>query len=286
METILVTGASGKLGKAVVEALVEKGFNVRAASRKTTRLKWTERVRPVLFDYEDQTMHRAALDTVTKVFLIAPPLDSRAPAKLAPFIDRASKSGVEHVVFTSAMTADSDENNPLRMIEHHLMDSGLDYTILRPNFFMENFSSGWIAPMIAAGSIGVPAAEAPTSFISVEDIARVAAACFQEKRYGEECDLTGPDALTYGEAARMISDACGRTVGYVPIPEAAMVEQARKQGTPESAILYMARLFEEVRRGHMAYTTDVVRDVTGRPPVSFGEFARKNAEAWRIRKAA
>ena len=286
METILVTGASGKLGRAVTGALPEKGFNVRAATRETTRIKWTDRVRPILFDYEDPTLFRAALDNIQYVFLIAPPLDSQASAKLMPFIDKAAETGVIHIVFTSAMTVELDEKNPLRIIERHLMKSGLDYTILRPNFFMENFTSGWIAPMIASGKISVPAGDAGTSFISVEDIARVAAVCFEEKRYGEECDLTGPESLTYGEAARIISDACGRTVNYVAMSEAEMVLHARQQGIPESAIGYMARLFEEVRTGRMADTTSVVREVTGKPPMSFKEFAEKNSDAWKIRKAA
>lgn len=286
METILVTGATGKLGNAVVGALSDRKFNVRAATRKTTKIKWTDRVRPVLFDYEDPGLFRAALDNVSDVFLIAPPLDFEAPAKLIPFIDRAKEMGVRYIVFNSAMTADSNEQNPLRIIERRLMESGLDYTILRPNFFMENFSSGWLAPMIVSGGIRVPAGDAKTSFISVEDIAQVAAACFQEKRYGEECGLTGGDALSYGEAAEIISDACGTPVTYHPITEAEMMQHARQQGIPESAIRYMAQLFDAVRKGHMAATTSVISEVTGKSPVSFKEFARKNADIWKTRKAA
>ncbi len=286
METILVTGASGKLGKAVVGALLEKGYSVRAATRQTSKITWTDRVRPVHFDYEDHGLFNAALDNIPAVFLIAPPLDSKAPAKLIPFIDKAVSTGVRHVVFNSVMTADSDEENPLRIIERHLMKSGLDYTILRPNFFMENFSAGWIAQMIEAGTIRVPAGDARTSFISVEDIARVVAACFEQNRYGEECGLTGRDPLTYGQAARIISDACGRTVDYIPMTEEEMARIDRQHGMDESSIGYRVRLFDEVRRGHMADTTEVVREVTGKSPISFEEFARKNAHAWKIRKAA
>lgn len=286
METILVTGASGKLGKAVVEEMLDKGFNVRAATRRTTNIKWSDRVRPVLFDYEDPGLFRAALDDIPYVFLVAPPLDFQAPAKLMPFIDKAGETGVRHIVFTSAMSANLKEENPLRIIERHLIKSGIDYTILRPNFFMENFSSGWIAPMIAHGKIRVPAGEGKTSFISVEDIARVAAVCFREKRYGEECNLTGSEALSYGEAARIISDVCGRTVDYVPLKEAEMVQDARQMGIPESAIRYMAELFDNVRMGHMADTTGVVSEVTRKPPMSFEEFAKKNIEVCKIRKAA
>ncbi len=168
MDTILVTGATGQLGHAVVKALVGRGLNVRAATRKTTRIKWTDRVQPVVFDYEDQSLHKAALDNMSALFLIAPPLDSQAPGKLIPFIDKAKEMGVGHVVFTSALKADSDEKNPLRIIEHHLMKSGLNWTILRPNFFMENFSTGFLAHMIANGGIWHAAGDAKTSFISVK----------------------------------------------------------------------------------------------------------------------
>lgn len=286
MESILVTGASGKLGKAVVGALLEKGFNVRAATRKTAGIKWSDRVRPVLFDYEKSSLYGAALDNITDVFLVAPPLDFQAPAKLMPFIDRAKDAGVRYIVFNSAMQADLNEKNPLRIIERHLMKSGLDYTILRPNFFMENFSAGWLAPMVSAGRLRVPAGEAGTSFISVEDIARVAAACFEERRYGEACNLTGPEALSYGEAAGVLSEVCGRSVDYIPMTEAEMEQDARRQGMTESAIRYMAELFAMVRRGFMADTTGVVAEVTGKPPLSFREFAEKNAATCRIRKAA
>ena len=286
MGTILVTGATGKLGSAVIEALVDRGINVRAATRLTTRIKWTKLVQPVVFDYEDPGLHKAALDRITGLFLIAPPLDFEAPAKLIPFIDKAKEMGVEHVVFNAYLHADSDEQNPLRIVEKHLAKSGLAYTILRPNFFMENFSTGFLAPMIASGKIFIPAGDNKTSFISVSDIAEVTATVLQEKIYGTEYNLTGTEALSYGEAAKIISDVSGRTVTYFPISEKEMMQGAREQGMPESAIQYILQLFALVRKGVMAEMTDTVRKVTGKAPISFKEFARKNADFWKVLKAA
>ena len=140
--------------------------------------------------------------------------------------------------------------------------------------------------MIANGGIWLAAGDAKTSFISVEDIARVAAVCFEEKRSRAEYNLTGPEALSYGEAARIISDIRGRTVTYYPISETEMMQGAREQGMPESAIEYLAQLFAFVRKGLMAEITDTVREVTGKAPMSFKEFAQKNADIWRVRKAA
>ncbi len=286
MGTILVTGATGQLGSAVVDALVGRGINVRAATRQTRKIKWTERVQPVVFDYEDPGLHKAALDNVSGLFLIAPPLDRDAPAKLIPFIDKAKEKGVRHIVFTSALKMDLNEQNPLRIIEQHLLKPGLACTILRPNFFMENFSTGWLAPMIASGKFFLAAGDRKTSFISVLDIAEVTATVFQEKRYGTEYNLTGPEALSYGEAAKIISDVCGRAVAYFPISETEMTQGAREQGMPESAIQYLLQLFAMVHKGLMAETTDTVRKVTGKAPISFKEFAKKNADIWKERRAA
>ena len=93
MGTILVTGATGKLGSAVIEALVVGGINVRAATRKTTGIKWTKLVQPVVFDYEDPGLHKAALDGITGLFLIAPPLDFEAPAKRSLSLTRPKRCG-------------------------------------------------------------------------------------------------------------------------------------------------------------------------------------------------
>ncbi|MGO9019576.1 MAG: NmrA family NAD(P)-binding protein [Syntrophobacteraceae bacterium] len=287
MDTILVTGASGRLGNALVEALVERGINVRAATRQTTKIKWTGLVQPVVFDYEDRGLYKAALDGVSGVFLVAPPLDAQAPAKLIPFIDKAREMGVRHVVLNSVLKADSNEQNPLRIVEQHLLKkSGLDCVILRPNFFMENFSSGWFAQMIANGEIRLPAGDAKTSFISVLDIARVTADCLLEKHSGAQYNLTGPEALGYGEAARMISDVCGRTVTYNPISETEMMKDAREQGMPESAIQYIGQLFAYTRKGLMGEITNTVLELTRKAPISFREFARRNADRWKVPKAA
>ena len=286
MDKILVTGATGQVGHAVVEALVARGMTVRAATRKTTRIRWTDRIQPVVFDYGDAGLHRAALSGMSGLFLVAPPLDADAPAKLNPFIDKAKEMGVRHVVFNSALGMDINEQSPLRRIERHLMRSGLGYTILRPNFFMENFSTGFAAPMVENGGIFFAAGDGRTSFISVEDIAKVAATAFQEKRLGVEYNLTGPEALDYAQVVRIISEVSGRTVTYHAISEEAMLKGARDQAMQESAVQYLALLYAAVREGLMARVTDDVREVTGETPISFGEFAKKNAASWKLSKAA
>jgi uncharacterized protein YbjT (DUF2867 family) len=208
-------------------------------------------------------------------------LDPEAPAKLNPVIDQAKSEGVAHIVFISALGADQNEAEPLRIIEKHLMSSGVNYTILRPNFFMENFSTGFIAPMIAQGGIYLAADDAKTSFISTADIAAVTVSAFAEGHYGAEYNLTGPEALDHSQVAGMISEITGKTISYPALPEEAMLAGAREQGMPEGAVAYMAILYQAVRSGWVAAVTDDVQKATGRPAITFGEFVRKSADHWR-----
>lgn len=280
MKRILVTGSTGNLGRAVVAALTAKGIQVRAAARKTGKLAPSSGVEPVLFAYENPATHAAALQGVDALFLIAPPLDPEAPAKLSPFIDLAKVSGVRHIVFNSALGVDAVEQAPLRIVERHLMASGVPYTILRPNFFMENFSTGFLAPMLKQGGIFLAAADGKTSFISVVDIAEVAVAAFLKGLVSKEYNLTGPEALDHTAVAAIISQVSGKPIAYHAIPEEAMLSGMRSSGMPEGAVQYAGVLYSAVRAGYTAAVTGDVESVTGRKPIAFGTFARQNAAAW------
>ena len=281
-KTVLVTGASGNLGREVVKVLSNKGCQVKAATRDVRRISTSKSVTAVRFDYAKPGTFGDALREATGLFLVAPPMDPEAPAKLVPFVEKAKETGVKHVVFASALGVDQNEKAPLRAIERALMDSGLAYTILRPNFFMENFSTGFIAPMIKhQNGIFLAAGDGKTSFISTKDIAEVAATVFSKAHYGKEHNLTGSEALDHSRVAKIIGDAIGRVVTYHALLEEAMLQGARNQGMPEGAVQYMGILYAVVRAGHMAVVTDDVQNVTGQKPITFSEFARQNASCWR-----
>jgi uncharacterized protein YbjT (DUF2867 family) len=281
-KTLLITGASGQLGHATTQALATRGFKVKAASRHPEKLKTASNVEAVLFDYDTPATCQAALAGVQGLFLVAPPMDTQAHTRLAPFLQAAQQSGIGHIVLASALGADQNEQVPLRVLEHLVMDSGIPWTILRPNFFMENFSTGFIAPMIRNDNGIFLAADASlTSFISTRDIADVAATAFDQEIFGKEYTLTGPEALDHTEAARLISDATGRAVTYHALPEEAMLQGARDNGMPESAVQYLAMLYSVVRAGYMAAITPDVETVTGHKPTSFAEFAKAEANCWK-----
>ena len=281
-QRILVTGATGSLGGAVVNALEGKDHAIRAGCRAPQKATFPKGVEVVRVDFNDPATFDPALAGAEGVFLIAPPMDPEAPAKLRPFVDRARALGVRHIVFTSALGVDRHEQAPLRVVERHLMESGVSYTILRPNFFMENFSTGFALRMIKDhGGIFLAAGDGKTSFISTRDIADVAAAAFMRRLYGEQYNLTGPQALDHTEVAAIISEVSGRTVTYQPLSEEQMLEGARASGLPEAAVQYMGVLYGVVRAGLTAAVTGDVRRVLDREPATFHDFASQNAARWR-----
>ena len=280
MNTVLVTGATGSLGRAVVITLCAKGLKVKAAARNLAKAAFPAGVEAVKFDYQDPGTFKAALKDVEGLFLLAPPLDPDAPAKLNPVIDKAKATGVKHIVFISAFGVDAVEQAPLRRIERHLMASGINYTILRPNFFMENFSTGFLAPMVKQGGIYLAAGDGKTSFISVTDIAEAVASAFQKGLFGKEYNLTGPEGLDHTTAAGILSKATGKTVTYHPLAEEAMLKGMRDNGLPESAVQYAGVLYGAVRAGYAAAVTEDAEIVTGRKPMTFDAFARQSAAAW------
>ncbi len=277
---ILVSGATGNLGSAVVEALTNKGFSVVAGSTNPENAKQSS-IETVRVVFEDRNSIDTALKGISGLFLMAPPLDPESDLKLIPVIDKAKAAGLDHIVLNTALGVDKVEASPLNRVEKHLKASGMNYTILRPNFFMENFSTGFIAPMIADGGIFLAADDGKTSFISTKDIAEVAALSFQRKRFGVEYNLTGPDALDHTQASKIISENSDKDVKYHALREEEMLQGARDNGMPEEAVQFMALLYDAVRNGWMATVTEDVQKAIGKTPISFTEFAQRDTEYWR-----
>jgi uncharacterized protein YbjT (DUF2867 family) len=234
------------------------------------------------FDYTDSTTFGPALNGIRGLVLIAPPLDATAPAKLGPVIAAAKNLGVEHIVLISAFGVNHNEHAPLRIVEHLLIDCGVPHTILRPNFFMENFSQGSISETIR-GQNGTfaSAGDGKTSFISVQDIAASVVVAFQTPLRGREFDLTGPAALDHTEVAKVIADLSGRPVVYHALTEEQMTAGLRAHGMPDSAISYLAMLYSVVRAGAAASVTSDVETVIGRKPIDFKTVAGLVANEWK-----
>jgi len=283
-DTILVVGATGNVGSRLTRLLAERGQRVRAATRSPdTYLPPVAGVEAILYDSADPPSTTQAVEGVAKVFLMAPPGDIRAEQHLIPVIDRARHAGVEHIVLMTAMGMERADAAPLRRVEKFIESGGVPFTFLRPNWFMQNFYPGSLYDMIRrTGTFAVPAGDAATSFISTADIAAVAAAVFLEPGHrGQMYALTGGQALTHGDVARILSAATGRDIRYVAIEDADMRQQMAGAGMEPAAIEYMSIIFGALRAGLAAPVTDAVERITGSKPVTFEEFAEENAAAFR-----
>ncbi len=280
---VLITGASGVLGRSLVGAFKGADASVRRGVRKQIEMAGTETVH---FDYAKPDTLGPALAGVQGLVLMAPSLDPEAPARLKPVIELAKQRGVGRIAFISAFGVNYNEQAPLRIVEHAVMGSGIPYNILRPNFFMENFSEGFLSgPIKGQNGIFIAAGEGKTSFISVEDISSVAVKCLTEGVDKPELDLTGPEALDHAEVAAIISEVSEIPIAYHPLSEEQMAAGARAAGIPEFAIDYMKVLYGVVRAGYAAAVTADVEQVLGRPPISFRRFAEQSRAAWLISNA-
>jgi uncharacterized protein YbjT (DUF2867 family) len=280
MSRILVLNATGKVSAHLIERLTTAGHAVTAGSRRPTAGS-TEQLRRVPFDYTDPTTWTAALADVDRLFWVGPPMVLDAAAHCLPFFDAALPQLRKVVLMTAAGVEHSDEI-PMRRVELHVEASGVPFTFLRPSWFHDNFHTFWVGGLQAAGVLALPAADAATAFIDARDIGDAAFAALTDPATdGSAFTLTGPEALTYAQAAAVLSEAAGRELRYLPVSDDAFVAGAAGAGVPEAYARFFTQLFAVVRMGGAAAVSDAVPRLTGRPARTLKAYAAEHAAAWR-----
>ncbi|MHB1192893.1 MAG: SDR family oxidoreductase [Longimicrobiales bacterium] len=278
----LVIGASGTVGSGVVRELVRCGADVVGASRDpAAAAARMPGVRFVRFDLEEPDTWRDALAGISRVLLMARPGDDE-PQRLAnPLIDEMRAVGVRHVVNLTAMGVETREDMGLRQVERHLEASGIPFTHLRPNFFMQIFMGDALAAGIRSGVLAVPAGDARLSFIDARDIAAVAAEALSGGGHeGRAYTLTGPEAMDHAAVAAAIGNAVGRPVRYVALEEADARGRLAQAGLPPARIERLVGFYRLVRAGYCAPVTGDVQQVLGRPPATFAAFVGAHRQCW------
>ncbi|ENC9834410.1 SDR family oxidoreductase [Vibrio fluvialis] len=268
MNKVLVLGASGHVGQPLVAELLAKGEQVKAASRSGQAFGAAE---GVVFDFADPTTFDAAFDGVDRAYVMLPGGYVESKALLEPVIQAAAERNVK-VVFQSVLGVDADDSIPYRQVEIALENSGVPYVILRPNWFADNFHTYWKAG-IDQGVIGVPAGDGKSSFIDVRDIASSAAAALTTNRFDNQAfNLTGPEALSYAQAAQKISEALGKPVAYQAMEEGAFCDLLKSVGVPADYAEFLTSIFYPVREGWTAGVSDAVATLTGKAPRLLDEY--------------
>jgi uncharacterized protein YbjT (DUF2867 family) len=285
--TILVTGATGKVGRRLIPLLARRGVTVRTATR--TPIAAHPGIDPIRFDWTVESTYEGARKGVDAMYLVAGPSPEPAHADyVRVLLDGATEAGVERVVLLSVYGVDqAPPDNPLRRIELAVEASGVPHTILRPGAFMQNFSEqhfiGAAASIRERDEIAMPGGDGVVTWVSTEDIAAVAASALTEDGHqGKGYALMGPEPLTVTEIAEHISWAAGRRIRYVETDHTPIRDALLAAGVPPETAEHNSQLAAfAFSSGVFGVLNDDILNVTGRPPLSFGEFAVGAAAAWR-----
>ena len=281
---ILVTGATGKTGRPVVEQLLVHGYPVRTfVHRVDERSQHLSELgaEVVVGDFHDLSSLRAAMKGIKRAYFCYPPQGGRLLEAAANVAIAARDEGVEALVNMSQIIAREDVKSPLSF-QHWQSEQVLDWAGIgavhvNPTFFAEDLYL-FAGPTIAAeGKMYLPFGAERHAPVTAEDIARVVVAILVDPapHVGRRYVITGSENLTLAEMAEVLTAELGKPVAYVDLP----IEQWRtllveKVGFPESLATHLAAAAQDHRDGLFSVVTDIVETITGRPPQSLAEFIR------------
>jgi uncharacterized protein YbjT (DUF2867 family) len=266
MTNILVIGSTGMTGRRLVPLLTSRDATVRATSRTATD-------QTVRFVWEDPTTHAAAFAGIAAVYVVPPALVAAPAPLVAPALAAARAAGVQRVVLCSSLGVEISPG-PVRAgwraLESAVTSSGLEWTILRPGGFSQNFTEGFLAPGVRQGTVVSAAGDGATAFIDAGDIAAVAAAALLDRAHaGATYALTGPAALTFPQALTRVSERVGRPVSYRAISSDEMLHMLMGFGLPSDFAAMVVADQEAIRDGRAARVAGDVERVLGRPATPF-----------------
>jgi uncharacterized protein YbjT (DUF2867 family) len=295
MAPVLVTGATGTVGRAVVRRLVASGHEVRAAARGAAPSGSATGAGPDVTAFEVTAFDVTAFDFtepgtwvetfrgVEVVLLVRPPQLGNAHRDIVPALAAARSAGVQHVVFLSLQGVQRIPVLPHAVLERWLRRSGLGWTFLRASSFMQNLSTTHAADVRDRDAIIVPAGRGRTSFVDAEDVAAVAARALRDPdaHRARIWTPTGAAALTYTEAAEVLSRVLDRPIHYLRPGFGDYRRHARRTlGMAPEMVLASSLVHTATRLGLAAGVTGDVEVATGRPPTPFAEFARRESACW------
>jgi uncharacterized protein YbjT (DUF2867 family) len=271
---VLVLGATGKTGSRVAGKLSGQGISVRTAARSGADIH---------FDWDNPATFERALRGIAGVYLLSPVLRTDFAGVVSRFLDQAEQAGVQHVTYLSAYGMEhAPAEVAMRAVELDLLSrSFLTHSVIRPAWFMQDFSETFLKP--AGDEIVVPTGPGAEAFVDADDIASVAVATLTEpeRHAGRAYAPTGPESLTLGKAAQIISAAVGRTIVYRDTDRNEWVDAMVRSGVPAEYGEVLRTLTETIASGRGSQPNGNVLAATGAAPISFADFARKTAPAWK-----
>ena len=260
---ILIIGKTAKSGLRVDQRLQALGYTTQGVSRSSSPA----------FDWEDATSWRTALEGTRSAYITFYP-DLAIPSAeetIRKFIALAKEVGLQHLVLLSGRGEQG-----AKRAETVLMNSGLDWNVVRSSWFMQNFSEGFMIEGIVEGELMLPAGDIVEPFIDIDDIADVAVATLtRPELHNRLFEVSGPRAMTFTQCVAEISEVVGYPVRYTQITIEEFLHALREQGLPEDMLWLMRELFTVVFDGRNSNPTTGVEEALGRPATDFSEYLRK-----------
>jgi uncharacterized protein YbjT (DUF2867 family) len=273
-QTTLILGGTGRTGSLLAKRLTERGMSARTAARTGA---------DVPFDWDNPATHGDALNGVDRLYLVTPVLRVAYADQVATFLDLAEAAGVRHVTYLSTYGAETAPPKvDIKAVEADLAArTAITHSVVRPAWVMQNFADAHLP--IIDGAITVPTGGGTEAFVDAVDIAAVAAETLlaPEAHAGTRYAPTGPQALTVGEVADTIAAVTGRQITHQDIDPHAWIGGAVAAGLVPADYAVMLRwLTGAIISGNGSIPNGDVEKLTGQPPTSFLDFARRNARAW------
>jgi uncharacterized protein YbjT (DUF2867 family) len=278
-DLVLVIGASGTVGGELVNLLKKQGFRTRATTSKP--VPSTDELAHVNLATGEGI--NSAFAGVDRAFLLSPPGYADQYSMLSPLIQESKRRGLKKVVLMTAMGANADESTPFRQAEIELEKSGLDYNIIRPNWFLQNFNTFWIQSINEQGKILLPAGTAKVSFIDARDISAVAAKLLTSTEFeNRDFDLTGPESVDHSQVAEVLSTVAARSISYQDIGPEELLKSLLSVGLPADYSNFLVMIFGFLKSGYNAGLNTNVKMITGVQPRSLLQYAADYRNAWDI----
>ena len=281
---ICVTGAGGTVSSELIKELESAKASFRAAyfSKKKAEAARAKGIDAVIMDYNRPEMLRAAFQGCDKLFLLGPNALNQTQLELNA-VEAAKAVGVRHIVKQSVMGADEEAFSLAlvhRPVEKAIESSGMTWTFLRPNSFMQNVVTFMGETIKAEAAFYSTSGEAKVSHVDVRDIAAVAVKALTEPTHaGKAYTLTGPEALTYDEFANELSKVLGRPIRHISLSPSDLKHGMLAEGMPEAIADRMLDLERYFREDQASRITNDIKQVTGRDPRRFAQYIRDCASS-------
>ncbi len=281
MTKVLITGATGNVGKAVIKSLqtIDHQLDLYAGVKNVSADKIkldNDKIKYSQFDFTDFKTYKTALDGCDILFLLRPPQISEVEKYFKPLLDICNEKGVKHIVFLSVQGVEKSKIIPHHKIENLIVDSKIPYTFLRPAYFMQNFTTTLRSDLVNNKRIYLPAGNSKFTLIDVRDIGSVSASILTKisQHINKSYELTSNEKLNFLQMARILSFNLGIEIQFKSPNLISFFLTKRKQKTPTMLILVMIMLHYFPRFQKEPEITDWIEKITNKQPITFEQFIK------------